>query len=238
MQRLALICDLHIDTEDPVLTHLDPRRNAVLLLDALAREGERNILALGDVSDSAEGLKWFAGELEKRGFVYRLMPGNPDVIESIRETGIVRGRFAYSSANMESFKVLFLDTRTHSLDPEQLAWMKAELADNREDLLVFVHHPILDCGGTEMDTLYPLRNRDEVLGEFAGRPFNVTVFCGHYHTESSVRLGNIVQLVTPSTLYQIRKHAASRRLEIADERIGFRLLEFGGSRLFTEVRYL
>ncbi len=238
MQKFALICDLHIDTADPALAHLDPRRNAVRLLDALKRDGLRKVIAMGDVSDSDEGLLWFIGELDKRGFDFSLMPGNHDVFESFRETGIVRGPTAYSAARMEGFKVLFLDTSAYSVDAEQLAWMEAELRDNHDDILLFVHHPIIDCGDTQMDRLYPLKNREKTLDAIAGRPFNVTLFCGHYHTESAVRLGNVVQFVTPSVLYQIKKHTVSPHLEIADERIGFRVLEIDGTKTATEVRYL
>jgi len=231
METTALICDLHIDTEDPALVHLDSRRNALRLLDTLKRDRISKIIAIGDVADSAEGFRWLVGELEGRGFDFRLMPGNHDVAESFSPA-------AYSAAKAEGFKVLFLDSRTHSLDAEQLAWMKAELRDNRDDLVVFVHHPVIDCGGTDMDRLYPLRNRAETLAAVQGGPFNATVFCGHYHTESSVRLGNLVQFVTPSVLYQIKRRSGSGRLELADERIGYRVLELDGSRLFTEVRYL
>lgn len=59
--------------------------------------------------------------------------------------------------------------------------------------MIFVHHPILDCGNSTMDRKSPLKNRDQVrqiLENFAGE---VTVFCGHYHNLHTQKAGNITQ---------------------------------------------
>ena len=58
-----------------------------------------------------------------------------------------------------------------------------QLAIPTEDVVVFIHHPILDCGQTTMDRLYPLENRETLQRILFLAGCNVTVFCGHYHTE-------------------------------------------------------
>jgi Icc protein len=104
------------------------------------------------------------------------------------------------------------------------------------DIIVFIHHPILDCGNSVMDIKYPLLGRTNIIRMLVESGKRVHIFCGHYHTDFTTVFKNIIQYVTPSTLYQLKMH--SEKLEIESERIGYRIININGTVIETEVKYL
>jgi 3',5'-cyclic-AMP phosphodiesterase len=111
-----------------------------------------------------------------------------------------------------------------------------QLAAPTEDVVIFVHHPIFDCGGTAMDRLHFLENREEIQSILALAKCKITIFCGHYHIEHEQKAGNVNQYVTPSTLMQLKPF--SKELETESEIPGYRLVELTSGAVQTETVYV
>jgi 3',5'-cyclic AMP phosphodiesterase CpdA len=231
----AQITDLHIDNNIPELAHIDSRANALAALEAVCREKIDRLILSGDVSETEAGMTWFLDQVRQRKIVYEFIPGNHDALEALTgENGTSTHFFARQVE--EGFLVLFMDSGPYWVDEKQLAWLEAQLAQAQAEVIVFIHHPVLDCGNSLMDQRFPLKNREAVVQilDKADRP--IALFCGHYHLEEIVRHKKITQYVTPSTFYQIEKYTAG--IEIASEAIGYRLLSFKPGAYETVVKYL
>lgn len=235
MTVLAQITDMHIDNDVTELKHLDPRANITRVLDILRLENIEALIITGDVAETYEGIDWFLEQVEDRGFQYHIILGNHDIRAPYLEKKIM-AEPPYYATIMNDFLVLFMDSADNWVDPLQLAWLDEQLSHTTRDILLFIHHPVLDCGATMMDQKYPLQNRDEVLRILSKTDHAISLFCGHYHTEEVVRLGNVTQYVTPSTFYQLQKYAAKPKID--NEQIGYRILSIENGKLETEVRYL
>jgi Icc protein len=232
---LAQITDLHIDNTVPELSHIDARANALAVLDSLQKQGVRQLALTGDHAETYQGTEWFLEQVEQRGFQYRVILGNHDVFEPYLERNLLQPH-PYFFEEMEGFRIFFLDSGNYWVDPVQLAWFKEGLASTSLEILVFIHHPVLDCGGTMMDTRYPLQNRDEVRQILVDNGREIGLFCGHYHTDAIIRQDNITQYVTPSTLYQLKKY--SERPETDNENIGYRIISLENGKFETKIAYL
>jgi Icc protein len=105
-----------------------------------------------------------------------------------------------------------------------------------ETVLLFVHHPPLLCGCQFMDSHYPLQNREEVWTQLQCLPAIEHIFCGHYHTDTTVvRDGKQIH-VTPSTMMQIDRDTPT--FAIAHTRPGWRIIEWSTRKVHTYVEYL
>jgi Icc protein len=236
MMLLAQITDLHIDNEVPELQHLDARAQTLAVLDELRRQKVEELFVTGDIAETHSGAEWFVELLAQWGFQTRLLMGNHDLAEIYIKKGLLGHPKAYFALDQEGFRLLFLDSANYSVDQEQLAWLAAELAQAKDEILIFIHHPVLDCGQTLMDQRYPLKNRDQVLECLLQSQRKITLFCGHYHAEAVVEQGQILQYVTPAVLYQLKKYSTG--LETEHETPGYRLLRLENGTFTTEVRYL
>lgn len=236
MTLLAQITDLHIDNEVAELQHLDARARTLAVLDELHRQKITELFVTGDIAETHSGAEWFVEQLAQRGFQARLLMGNHDLAEVYIEKGLLGYPQAYFAFEQDGFRLLFMDSANYLVDQEQLAWLATELAQAQGEVLIFIHHPVLDCGETLMDQKYPLKNRDEVLACLVQSQRKITLFCGHYHTEAVVAQGQVCQYVTPAVLYQLEKYSAG--LEVEHETPGYRLLSLENGMFTTEVRYL
>ncbi len=225
---LAQLTDLHIDNSVPELSHINARANARAVLDSLQKQGIRQLALTGDHAETLE-------QVEARGFQYRVILGNHDVLEPYLERNLLQPQ-PYFFEEMEGFRIFFLDSGNYWVDPVQLAWLKEQVASTSLEILVFIHHPVLDCGGTMMDRRYPLQNRDQVYEILAASNRDISLFCGHYHLEAVIQQGKITQYVTPSTLYQLKKY--SERPETENETIGYRVISLEHGKFETWVTYL
>jgi len=173
------------------------------------------------------------------GLPFEIILGNHDKLENYANQAWLKSKVKPSglfyAASMGWGDWIYLDSHTGILDPEQLQWLREQIQsrDASDNLIVFIHHPVLDCGQSAMDRMSPLRNREQVeqiLVEFKGR---VNVFCGHYHNTHSQTKGNITQHLTPSTLMQIRLD--KEEIELETKAIGYRVIEMDGDQVNTWV---
>jgi Icc protein len=236
MTVFAQITDLHIDTDDPDLKHVDSRANVLSVFDDIQKQNIEQIILSGDLSESKSGLSWLLNEINKRKFRYEIILGNHDDRQLYTEEKILSDTKIYYSRRSDGFLFLFLDSSENLIDPEQLVWIDEQLSHASEDVIIFVHHPVLDCGDSIMDKRFPLENREEVSKVLIKSNKKISLFCGHYHREEIVRYGNIIQFLTPSVLYQIKKY--SSKIEIEGEAIGYRVLSTDNGKYETQVKYV
>lgn len=235
MTTLAQITDIHIDNQVKDLAHIDPRSNFLRALDAVQKQGIQQVVFSGDIAETPAGVDWFFEQVHLRGLQYHLILGNHDLREPFLEKKEL-SHPAYYATSLDGFHVLFMDSAVNQVDDEQLGWLASQIEVAEQNLIIFIHHPVLDCGGSFMDKKYPLRNRDDVLAVLNKSPRPVTLFCGHYHTDEVVGYANITQHVTPSSFYQLKKYTPTP--ETAHEKIGYRILTIENGQYRTEVQYL
>lgn len=233
--KLAHATDLHLDDFLSAHYGVDARRSAVRVLDDIVARGIRAVALTGDIGEPGS-LGWLVGELERRGLDYRFALGNHDAAADFaalpRMAGTARADGLYYEAVLAGAPCLFLDSSSGSLGPAQAEWLGVRLAAAPSPALVFCHHPVLDCGGTAMDRLYPLKDRDAVREVLLGCGAEVRLFCGHYHTAHEQRLGNIVQCVTRSSALQIKR--GGNAVDRAPDGFGYRIVAVDGTEISSE----
>lgn len=66
------------------------------------------------------------------------------------------------------------------IDPAQIAWLRRELEQAADDVLIFTHVPFM-LEEKEIENPHLIRNRDEVMQLLSGSGKVRAVFSGHYH---------------------------------------------------------
>jgi len=236
VKTLAQITDLHLD--DFLADHyqVDTRKNVLAVLDNVRQRGIGEVVLTGDLGNRTS-LDWLFETLQSSGLRYRILLGNHDerqdfATRAFPEPPVAEEGFYYSSV-LEDVLCLFLDSSSGTVGPRQLKWLGERLADKTDQIIVFIHHPVLDCGQTTMDRLYPLLNRDEVAAVLKKADRPVSIFCGHYHNRHEQTQGTLTQYLTPATLLQMKTKGDAPTPE--SRSIGYRILEFDKTTLRTEV---
>jgi 3',5'-cyclic-AMP phosphodiesterase len=234
--KIAQITDLHLDDFLADYYKVDTRGNVLKVLEAIRARGVSELVLTGDFG-VPESHGWLFEILTNQGFSYSILLGNHDRVETFADLDFARPLLRtdglYYVKTMGGVQTVFLDSSLGEIGPLQLKWLPQEVTSQAGRLAVFVHHPILDCGGTVMDLQHSLKNRDTVrdLLLASGRP--VSVFCGHYHNVYEVTEGTITQSVTPSTLLQFKGY--SDKVEPDNRLIAYRQIELSASAVESVV---
>ena len=234
MRRIAHLTDIHLDDRLAIAHSVDTRGHLRAVLADITRRSITEAVLTGDLGEP-ETIDWLFAALSEAGIDCRVILGNHDDPADYRNRPALRpffhGEGCYWADAGDGFLKLYLDSREGFIGPEQFDWISARCAGADRPLLIFIHHPVLDCGNTTMDRLFPLEGRDALRDLFLSVPQPVTIVCGHYHAAHETRLGNITQYVTPSTYLQLKKHGEF--LEMDGVAFGYRLLELEDGFLHT-----
>lgn len=232
MKRIAQLTDLHLDDSMAIANGVDTRANVVHVLADIRDRGIRDVVLTGDLGE-AHTIAWLANQLSVFGFSSRYLLGNHD---RLADYAVLPGFAAathmdgfYYGLHEDDFLQLYLDSGKYEIGSGQMAWLMSQCTDSDEPVLLFIHHPVLDCGNTPMDRFYPMHKRD-ILRDFLlslRRP--VHIVCGHYHTCHEQQQQNISQYVTLSTYVQLKK--TGPLLEMDGRDIGYRILEVNAGTL-------
>lgn len=115
------------------------------------------------------------------------------------------GASYYAVSPKKNYRVIVLDTVPDDgavtangfLSSEQLEFLKNELEENKNKvILIFHHHPLVEPFKSEH---HRITNRDDymnILKEYKKTP--IAVFSGHYHATKVIKQGNIIHVSTPS----------------------------------------
>lgn len=233
---IAQATDLHLDDFMAKGTGIDSRRKALKILEAIEEQGINALVLTGDLGLPGSQ-SWLLDAIAAHNLSPLFVLGNHDKLADFRSlaevSDFIKPDGLYYSQIMGEVSCIFLDSSQGQIDGEQLSWLKSRIDEEVSDVVVFTHYPVLDCGQTCMDRLYPLKSRDRLLEVFEKSSRRVSIFCGHYHTTHEQSLGSISQYVTPSTLLQIRQH--SDGVEIESKDFGYRLIRFSADEINTEV---
>ena len=239
MKKIAQMTDLHLD--DFLADHykVDARQHVIDALSLARSRGISASILTGDLG-APEAHDWLFEIVRKHGFEFLVILGNHDTLSDFQRFDflqpLLKDDGLYYSKTLEGFPSLFLDSSAGVIGADQLDWLEEQVAASNDPLLVFVHHPILDCGGTIMDRLYPLENRDDVRRILEKSQRQVSIFCGHYHYHvvNENRDGNLSQFLTPAIFGQIKPYGERIEPE-GDGYIAFREIHLMDKELRTEV---
>lgn len=242
--KIVQITDLHIGRPGEDTYGVDVRGNfEAILSSACARQPQRLIVS-GDLcyrDGDASIYTWVKAKLDGTGVPYIVISGNHDdpvlMAEVFGLKDLLQEKELYFTKDFGGQPVLFLDTTTGRVSDAQQAWLRDQLAQQRDqEAVVFMHHPPVQGGVPFMDERHPLQNREEVQTIFFEHPQNVSIFTGHYHAEKTIRQRNIVVHITPSCFFQIGQRSAG--FEVDHYRIGLREINWHDGLLMNTVHYL
>lgn len=235
IKKIAHITDLHLDEDFPFKNQTVARKRFDAILEDIAKNHISHIICTGDIGEN-EGIPYFFDTLKALKLSITL--GNHDSFSEIAKhytTGAnYTSKKVYSSIVMSGYKCIFLDSSEGYIDDAQLTWLKAELLTNKP-IIIFLHHPLLALP-LKVDEIGKLKNRQQVVAMLTNTANNISIYCGHYHMESTLTYKNITQFITPSVSYQIKKHIDS--IEIDTTTSGYRIIEFHNDKLFSKVKRL
>lgn len=241
MKKIAQMTDLHVDDFLAKREKIDTRKTFEDTLRLAHSRGVSEVILTGDLG-APEAIAWVFETVRGHGFDFQVIFGNHDHRADFEKfdflNALMKADGLYFSKRLAGIEreCIFLDSSLGEIGALQLEWLGQRVSESKEPLLIFIHHPILDCGNTIMDRLYPLKNRDAVRQILSAANRETTIFCGHYHYRSSeevVREGQLCQFLTPSTFQQLRPYA--EKIEPDNSYIAYREIWMEGKTLHTEV---
>ena len=234
MKKAAYITDIHLDEEDTIKYGAVSPKNLERILEHVKSSEADTVIFGGDIGFRTAH-EWFFNIMRGTGLNFYLTPGNHDKFEEVihcfgRELlspGAVEMCYTIED---ELYKFIFLDTSTSEFSSAQINWLQKEIVTEMKPV-IFMHHPVLNVK-TIIDKLYSMKNREKVkeLLETTGK--DITIFCGHLHTEDKTIEGKITQFVTPASSYQAEKN--EKEVVITSGEFGYRIIEFG-DRINTDI---
>ena len=209
--------------------------NLKLILDDIAKRGITEVVFGGDIG-TKDSNEWFFDLIGKYNFKLRMVLGNHDTFSEVSKhySDIGLGsddelKYAYEDG---LFNYIYLDSSANSISDNQFRWLQQQL-NTEKKVILFLHHPVLEID-TPLDRAgAALTARDKLRDALLESRRETIIFCGHYHMDDAAIHGNIRQFSTPAASYQIEK--LSGEIAIDEQTFGYRLIEFNGSEVSTEV---
>ena len=242
--RIAFITDPHVGNPDEKPMGVDVRQNFLNALAYLPELKPTCLVLGGDLchdSGDATIYEWMAEQVARLPYPCYAISGNHDDSEQLanafRLGHHLHGSELYYAVPLEGRPALFLDSSKGVMSAAQWTWLReflTALGDN--NVLIFMHHPPLPADVQFMDTHYAFHQPDEFRELVRSLPCQVTVVCGHYHVEKIVQRGNILQLLSPSTFYQMRPDTTE--FTVDHYRVGIREISLTAQGINSEVHYL
>ncbi|MEL6862823.1 MAG: metallophosphoesterase [Bacteroidota bacterium] len=240
--KIIQITDIHIDREEERPFDIDVRTNFDRILSAALDTKPDHLIFSGDLCCRVGEMpiyEWIRERLEEQPLGFDLLAGNHDDAKMMakcfaREHLLTNGELYYAK-KLDKYHSIFLDSSKGYHSDNQLKWLKRQLLQAQGELLVFMHHPPVKAGVPFMDNKYPLKDMDKVQELLLSYSDNITVFCGHYHVERSIRLKNILVYITPSCFFQI--DANYEDFKVDHHRIAFREIDLSHQMIRSHVRY-
>ena len=160
--------------------------------------------------------------------------------ETIRAAGYEAGiyftrQLGYYSIDLEGRRIFFVDSACGDVSQEQLDWLEREVPKVDDEVLLFMHHPPCFCNHRFMDLRYHLKNMVEVQQVFSKFNNLKHIFCGHYHFNFEVKMGQQVVHAAPSTQMQIDPESPYFRLRSSAP--GWVTINWGENFVDTEVHF-
>lgn len=241
--RIIQLTDLHINSEEEDTNGIDIRSNFLHIL-AEAKFAEPDYLIItGDLclhKGDVAVYQWIKDRLEKTKLPYYVIPGNHDdrkMMRSIFEMDYVNNKDElYYALKLDKHTCLFMDSSAAVHSPTQLNWLKRQLKNATNPLLIFTHYPPVKAGVPFMDNNYPLKDQAAIQALLQVHPAPIYLFCGHYHVEKTIHIHNTNVHITPSCYVQIGQEKES--FEIDHHHIALRIIDVDNNKIQTCIRYI
>lgn len=220
MAIVLQISDPHLRADPQALLRGVPTRRTLADVLALARErlpAIDRVVLTGDLAHDEDAASYLALRelLGPQAARARPIPGNHDDRAALRvvfpsaDDGGAEGRVRFVDA-VGPWRLIGLDSQLPGEDAghlgdEQLAWLRARLAEDARPTAVFLHHPPVATGHPVLDGM-GLLDADSLATELRRAPCVRLVAHGHIHHASEHRLGSVPVLGAPSTAFQFPAH--------------------------------
>ncbi|TPN83471.1 metallophosphoesterase family protein [Aquimarina algicola] len=235
IERIAHITDLHLDESFPFNDQISARKRFDAVLKSIERENITQIVCTGDIGEN-DGVQYFFEKIKTKDISIAL--GNHDTFNQMSTYYTIGvnhdSKKIYSSIVKTYYKYIYLDSSAGSIDDKQLFWLKEELISSKP-IIIFVHHPIIGLN-LKVDEIGKLENRDQVIAILKTVKNTITIYCGHYHLESTLNEENITQYITPAVSFQIKKDVNT--IEIETTVSGYRIIEITKDSITSQVKYI
>lgn len=241
--KIAQISDIHIGPSDELYLGIDLRENFLRTLEDVINNFPDYIVLSGDLAydmGEIDSYHWLKGIMDKVDIPYRIMAGNHDNVNAMARVfdiqNYIKNSMLYYEDKFGPHPIIFLDSEPDLVHREQLEWLLEFEKKLDRNALLFIHHPPCLCGHQFMDRKYSLRNIEE-LQTYLKKMKNISaVFCGHYHFEKSIWLGELPIYVCPATQIQISPN--SEEFKVLDNSPGWRMITWDGKTLNTSTHYI
>ncbi|MGY5849551.1 metallophosphoesterase family protein [Salegentibacter sp. F14] len=235
MKKIAHITDLHIDEQFPFEDKISARKRFDRILESLKDNSINHIVCTGDIGEN-KGILYFFEQLKEMDLSIAL--GNHDNFMEISKHYNLGANYItkkiYRSELKNYFKFIYLDSSSGIIDVKQFQWLKKELITPKP-IIIFIHHPIIGLN-LKVDKIGKLKNRKDLIKILEETPNEITIYCGHYHMESSLTYKNIKQCITPAVAFQIKKDID--KIEINTAISGYRIIQIENKTHSSEVKIL
>ncbi len=237
--NIAQISDLHLGQKKR--PDVDVGANLLKVLDDIAGQGVDLIVVSGDLvqeEDDEESCVALRERLDACGPPWRVTPGNHDdrqLLTRVFGLPLQPSGEIYSHEARGGVDLFFLDSSQSVFSAVQWAWLAKRVRPSRAPFL-FVHHPPVAAGVPAMDRDWPFLEDAEFRSRLLSMKKAMTVFCGHYHTEKTVRLPNLDLYLCPAVNWQYE--ASDPEIRVGSLRPGWRKIAIEDGRLETGVRWI
>ena len=240
--KIIQITDLHIDKETEFPYDIDVRKNFKRILRAARQLKADHLVVTGDLCFDVGEKKiyeWIKEQLDLCRIPYDIIGGNHDDSPMMAEifglNHLMNEDELYFAKKIGKSTCIFLDSAKGFHSDQQLKWLKRQLNNANENIIIFTHHPPVKAGVPFMDNKYPLQNIPEIQKIlFSHRGF-LNIFCGHYHVEKTIQLQNILVQITPSCFFQIDQNYEDFKVD--HHSIAYRLIDTSNGSLKTSLKY-
>ena len=241
--KLIQITDLHIDRAGECPFNIDVRKNFFDILNAVMAEQPEYLVLSGDLC-YREGediiYRWIRAQLDELPFPYEIIAGNHDnsvlMAETFERPHLLTGTEMYFAKKLGKQPCLFLDTAIGRHSDNQIKWLKRQLKICQSNLIIFMHHPPFKAGTPFMDLNHSLQDMEQIQNLFADFPYQISIFCGHYHIEKTIVHNNVTLMMTPSCFFQMGQE--KEEFSVDHHRIAYRIINLEKGTLRSTVRYL
>lgn len=235
IKRIAHITDLHLDEQFPFDNKISARKRFDKILKSIKDNSIDKIVCTGDIGEN-KGVLYFFNQFKKLNLSVAL--GNHDNFTEISNHYNLGAHFCskkiYRSELQNYFKFIYLDSSSGIIDIKQFEWLKKELISSHP-IVIFIHHPIIGLN-LKVDEIGKLKNREDVITILEKVPNQITIYCGHYHMDSTLTYKNISQYITPAVAFQIEK--APYKIKINTTISGYRIIQIKDKALNSEIKIL
>lgn len=241
--RIAQLTDLHIGETEEDVYGSPVRKQFLATINALKKQPLDALILSGDLAANAgeyDAYVWIKEQLKIFNCSIYLCLGNHDRLETLKQVFELNPNDCHDDGYYFNTKIngqtcLFLDTSPYFLSNQQMEWLQRQYLENKEEILLFMHHPPIYCGCTAMDNKYALKNISETWKVLKQLERIKYIFCGHYHSEKTVIKDGKTVFLTPSTMAQFDPLATD--ITISHRNPGWRIIEWDGETLQTSVEY-